>query len=218
MSSQPPIPFTLLLPTILGLISNTVFAVGSLTLTHFPIQIILLPSPEKHALLSAKRSYFLTPLAPKYGPGQRHALPAASTAMLLRTWVYVFLKGARAFPSFAVSAGVCYVFCARAVPGRIMALDSDGGRKALYILAAVLSLAIFPFTQTVLRNTNEKLYEKVEARMAMERVNGAAVEEKEDEEEKREIAGLIAEWGRWNAVRSLLPILAGGLVMTALFW
>jgi Domain of unknown function (DUF1772) len=109
------------------------------------------------------------------------------------------------------------------------AQDRGGGvRKTLYLVAAILSLAIYPFTHLMLGSTNSALYAKVEEKRREERREGEgksrdlpASKRNEDggkEKESGEIAELIAKWGRLNVLRSLLPCAAAGCAVMALCW
>jgi hypothetical protein len=110
-----------------------------------------------------------------------------------------------------------------------MAQDQRVGvRKTLYIVAAILSLAIYPFTHLVLGSTNGALYAKVEGRGREERRDGEgkprdlpASKRNEDEgreKESGEIAELIAKSGRLHVLRSLLPCAAARCAVMALCW
>ena len=71
-----------------------------------------------------------------------------------------------------------------------------GNKAGLYGVAAVMTIAIVPWTLLLMNPTNRSLIEKA----------GAAVELKGDEEE---VQGLLRRWGNLNGIRSLFPLVGG---------
>lgn len=228
----PPIPPYILIATSLGLSLSTTFSIGSLALSYLAIPAILLPPnaplmPPLELVTEAKKRHFRTEPAPKQpldsGIGdedesilesgatsrvlsksnnRKNGSPS-STSYLLRQWFHLFSKGMHTFPPFALGSAACYTFCAVMLPGPLDVRGPMVVKRGLYVLAGMLSAGIMVFTLTALKPVNEALHERVKEVMAIEK------ESREDAEHKRvDTEGLIRQWGRMNALRAILPILA----------
>lgn len=233
MATSAVLPPHVLLATSLGLCLSTTFTIGSLGLSYFAIPAILLPStaplmPPLELVTEAKKRHFRTEKAPKQpldsgvGDEKETILDSgatakvlrgednstgspSSTSYLLRQWFHLFSKGMHTMPPFALSSAVCYAFCATMLPGTLSTSDTMVAKRAFYGLATLLSVGVMVFTLTALKPVNSALHERVKEVVA--KVSHA--DQADDVDDKRaETEMLIRKWGKMNAIRAILPVMA----------
>jgi len=145
----------------------------------------------------------------------------ATSSYLLRQWFHLFSKGMHALPPATMSAALCYAFCAVMVPSSSDATDSSSVavKRTCYALAAAFSAGAMVFTLTALKPINSALHARVEEVVAQEtQVDRDGAKTADVDDKRAETERLIREWGRMNAWRALLPLLAvahavGGLLL-----
>ena len=128
---------------------------------------------------------------------------AASIIMseIKQQWLWLFNKGKVTFPPLAATAALANLYVAYAL---YVGARSDSKLAPWYIVAAVSTLSIGPFTALMMIPTYDSL-----ERLAK---GGAAAAEKDEEkvketdEEDGEFIRLLTKWARWNSVRALLPL------------
>ncbi|KAK5072787.1 hypothetical protein LTR64_000806 [Lithohypha guttulata] len=237
MTTPIPLPPYILLASSIGLCLSTTFTVGSLGFSVFAIPAILLPSnaplmPPLELVTEKSKRQFNTEQAPKQpldsgvGSETESLLDAGATgkvlrrdggetgspsssSYLLRQWFHLFSKGMHNMPPAAIGSAVCYAFCAAMLPG---SLENILVKRGLYVLATTLSAGAMVFTLTALKPINEALHERVKEVVAQEQGSHTA----DVDDKRRETESLIREWGRMNAIRSTLPVMAVLSAMVAL--
>lgn len=144
------------------------------------------------------------------GEGKETGSPS-TTSYLLRQWFHLFSKGMHALPPCTIAGAVCYLFCAVMLPGPLSADFSEitTVKRTCYVLATLLNVGAMVFTLTLLKPVNTALHERVKEVVAQEAdvdENGAKSADVDDK--RAETEQLIREWGRLNAYRAMLPLLA----------
>ena len=230
MATFQPQPRLVTALTALGISLSTAFSVGSLTLTYFALPALLLPDdaplmPPLELVAERRARHFRTEKAPKQpadsGVGDEnesvldHGAVAkiigsenrgSSEGYLLRQWFHVFAKGMHTFPPMAVSGALCYAICFGLLPGRILQTSDKIAllKRGLYATSTFLSAGIMVFTLTIMKPVNSALHGRVKDVIRSEddgNVDRSAQENRETEQ-------LIRQWGKVNAQRSILPVLA----------
>lgn len=214
----------------LGIGLSTAFSIGSLTLTYFAIPALLLPAdaplmPPLELVAERRARHFRTEKAPKQpadsGLGDEDetvldhgavekivggANRPSSEGYLLRQWFHLFAKGMHTFPPLAMSGALCYAVCVALLPGRIFQTNNTPLllKKGLYATSALFSAGIMAFTLTVMKPVNAALHARVKKVVEYED-QGQPMEQRRDTEDTER---LIRKWGKVNAWRSVLPVLA----------
>lgn len=223
-------PTSIVVATSIGIFLSTTFSVGSLAFSYVAIPAILLPedAPLMPPLVlePGAKSDYDTDKAPKQpldsgigdknesiinsgatekslrGQKQGTGSPSSSS-YLLRQWFHLFSKGMHSLPPFALGSAACYAFCGVMLPGPIIMQGPMATKRALYLVATILSAGIMILTQTMLKATNDALHERVKEVVAQEKESRGTPRV----DDKRAVTeGLIREWGRLNAVRAVMPI------------
>jgi len=130
-----------------------------------------------------------------------HDKDNVSSAMMVRQWLYFYEAGKTQNPPLAVAttaslAYLAWTFREEALRNRRVPASPVA---RLYGTAAVLTLAIIPFTLILMAGTNRSLIglaTKVEAAKGV-----AALDDKE-------VVQLLTRWNTYNLVRSSLPLLS----------
>jgi hypothetical protein len=122
------------------------------------------------------------------------------TSTLTRQWKYGFEAGKSQNPPIAAVTAASFSYLAWTVRNAPLGLSNSA---RLYGVAAVMTIAIVPWTLLMMSSTNNRLLAK-----AKETGSGNG---KEDD---REVGELLKRWTTLNGVRSLLPLVGGvvGLV------
>ena len=91
-------------------------------------------------------------------------------------------------------------------------------RRSCFGLAAVLSVCTMVFTLTALKPVNAALHERVKEVVRQEQGKGTkTVGVKGDIDDKRgETEALIREWGKMNAYRAIIPLVAASCAIMGL--
>ncbi|OJJ39475.1 hypothetical protein ASPWEDRAFT_25307 [Aspergillus wentii DTO 134E9] len=129
--------------------------------------------------------------------------PGAPISHITHQWLYIFSRGKQIFPDLAAISSTAHVYLAWA--------DSRESNSVCYALAAAVTMAIVPFTLTVMYPTCRGLENHAT------RDDAAEVEGKEgmvtsDQEvakrarEDQEALVLLRRWSGLNAVRALFPL------------
>ncbi|KAK5057466.1 hypothetical protein LTR84_011466 [Exophiala bonariae] len=222
----------------LGIGLSTAFSIGSLTLTYFAIPALLLPAdaplmPPLELVAERRARHFRTEKAPEQpadsGLGDEDETlldhgavekiisgknRSSSEGYLLRQWFHLFAKGMHTFPPLAVSGALCYGICIVVLPGRILQTKNVSllWKRGLFATSAILSAGIMIFTLTVMKPVNSALHDRVKKVVEYEGQGKSAGSQSDIEDTER----LIRKWGRVNAWRSVLPVLAAAFATAAL--
>lgn len=227
----------ILVATSLGLCLNAAFAVGTWALSNFAIQAILLRSnytlaPPLKLVQQRQRQHKLNATPdPKISlekPAEDDTkrqdeiresenITPSTNAYLLRQWFYIFQKGMYSFPPMALGGCVSYLFCAYALPGPIQnnPVEIITTKRILYVIAALFSISITPFTLTALKPANQALNDWIVKVVAQEEKGEGSVRASEAQD-KKETESLIQRWGTMNGYRGLLPVFAAVFAVAAM--
>jgi len=143
--------------------------------------------------------------------GDKNTGSPSTSSYLLRQWFHLFSKGMHTLPPCTIGSAACYLFCAVMLPGPLSADVSDTMtvKRTCYILATLLSAGAMVFTLTALKPVNSALHERVKEVVSQESSVDEDGAKSADVDDKRgETERLIREWGRLNAYRAVLPLLA----------
>lgn len=145
----------------------------------------------------------------------------SSSSYLLRQWFHLFSKGMHTLPPVTIGSGVLYIFCAIASPGPVLnaSLQTFTTKRIFYLVAALLNVGAMVFTLTALKPVNTALHEMVQEVVNQERRKSISNSNSEDQyvdNKRRETEALIRKWGKMNAVRALLPLMAALSAVVAL--
>lgn len=137
----------------------------------------------------------------------------STSSYLLRQWFHLFSKGMHTLPPCTIGAAVCYLFCAVMLPGPMSSdltrSDTTTLKRTCYAVATLLSAGAMVFTLTALKSVNSALHARVKEVVRQETEvdeNGARTADVDDK--RAETERLIREWGKMNAYRAILPLLA----------
>ncbi|KAJ9654828.1 hypothetical protein H2198_006183 [Neophaeococcomyces mojaviensis] len=145
----------------------------------------------------------------------------SSSSYLLRQWFHLFSKGMHTMPPFTMGSALLYMICAFTLPGPLIPADSWNrilAKRACYIISALLSAGVMVFTLTALKPVNSALHERVKDVVKQEQGDGTAAVgiEGHTDDKRHETEALIRKWGKMNAIRAILPVLAVVSAITAL--
>lgn len=153
------------------------------------------------------------------GEGKDTGSPSTSS-YLLRQWFHLFSKGMHTMPPTTLGSALLYTLCAFTLPGPLLpdSWNELATKRACYFLSALLSAGVMAFTLTALKPVNSALHERVQEIVKQEQGDGtAAVGVKGQTDDKRgETEALIRQWGKMNAIRAILPVMAVVSAITAL--
>jgi hypothetical protein len=230
MASLPTQPRLVTALSVLGISLSTAFSVGSLTLTYFAIPALLLPDdaplmPPLELVAERRARHFRTEKAPKQpadsGVGNENEPlldhgavektvggenRTSSEGYLLRQWFHLFAKGMHTFPPMAVSGALCYIICIALLPGRVFQTNDKTLllKRGLYATSALCSAGIMAFTLTIMKPVNSALHARVKQVVKYED-EGQSIRTNSG---TKDTELLIRKWGKINAWRSVLPVLA----------
>ncbi|KAI9877952.1 MAG: hypothetical protein M1830_002359 [Pleopsidium flavum] len=111
------------------------------------------------------------------------------TSLLLQQWKSIYLRGHIQGPAIATLTGLTYAYVA-------YAKSQQGKDGTGYGIAGLATVAIVPYTLTIMGSVNRRL---MEAAAAGPRTAVGS----------EEVKVLVARWSRLNAVRGLFPLLGG---------
>ncbi len=158
---------------VLGIAFSSMFVGGNWVVTYANVPVLMLPSSTSSADKAQK--------------------PEASPSHLARQWQMTYDIGSKAGPFLAVSSCVSYLYAARELPSAAVT------QKRLFVAAAVLSMAIVPFTFTVMKRTNGELH-----RRALAATQGKEEEAKADAEKDGVESYQTNELLRWWSTLNIL--------------
>jgi hypothetical protein len=117
-----------------------------------------------------------------------------STSTLVSNWVALYNRGARTYP--VLSGGTCLVYLITALRS-----DASSRERLLLPMAAVINLAMVPFTWTVMKRSIDNMFRLREF---------SAAGKLEAAETEANVRMAFTHWGWLNAARALFP-LAGAI-------
>ncbi|KAK5633966.1 hypothetical protein RRF57_009680 [Xylaria bambusicola] len=125
-----------------------------------------------------------------------------NSSVVLSYWAKMYEHGTRLYPSISVTVGLLYFYALLHSKGGSR-LKSSSNRQSwkVYLIAAVATLTMIPWTLLVMMPTNQSLM------AARESVVNSGVAEASWEV----IESLVVDWQRLHFIRSLFP-LAGSLI------
>ncbi|GAB7332790.1 hypothetical protein MBLNU13_g04521t1 [Cladosporium sp. NU13] len=126
---------------------------------------------------------------------------ATDSPQLLRQWSRMYHYGHLIMPSMA--AGTLLLHACSALQ-----LRAVGKPWGIFACAGAVTIAIAPFTWTVMGETNGKLFERFE-RVGASKENAAS--------DLRETKGLVKHWSWLHLMRSLLPLAGTALAVVGTF-
>lgn len=117
----------------------------------------------------------------------------------------------------ALGGFISYLFCAYTLPGPIQdnPIEIIMTKRILYVIAALFSISITPFTLTALKPANQALNDWIVKVVAQEEKSAGSVNASEALD-KRETESLIQRWGTMNGYRGLLPVFAAVFAVAAM--
>lgn len=170
---------------VVGLFCSTTFSSGNLVMIYHALPALLLPY--------AADSTGKAPL----GPPPSH---------LLQQWKLLFDRGHYTFPGNAILAASAFFYAGRQLS------ETFYTQKRLYYIAALLDIAVIPFTLILVVPANVELLKR-------EAWARKGIEEKEPRSgtgpERLETVDLIRWWGRLGAIRAGFPLVAIGVAAAA---
>ncbi|KAI4721819.1 hypothetical protein E4T48_01909 [Aureobasidium sp. EXF-10727] len=119
-----------------------------------------------------------------------------SNAHAVRLWEQTFRRGASQNPPIALGGAISLGFLAWSLRNLRTTTAVGVRHSPLFVLAAVSTIAIVPFTLVFMKNTNNKLLEYA----ARAKKDELSVTETED------VDALLRRWTLLNSVRGLLPL------------
>lgn len=119
-----------------------------------------------------------------------------SNAHAVRLWEQHYQRGASQNPPIALGAAASLGFLAWSLRGLRTATVVGLRPSSLFVIAAVSTMAIVPFTIVFMRPTNNKLL----AHAAKAKKDELSVTETED------VASLLERWTSLNRLRGVLPM------------
>jgi len=174
---------------VLGIAFSSMFVGGNWVITYVNVPVLVLPSSMSSADKAQK--------------------PEASPSHLARQWQMTYDIGSKAGPFLGVSSCASYLYAARELPSAAVI------PKRLFVAAAVLSMAIVPFTFTVMKRTNGELH-----RRALAATQGKEEEAKADAEkegvESYQTNELLRWWSTLNILRASIHVGAIGCGIAAM--
>jgi hypothetical protein len=131
---------------------------------------------------------------------EQNEKPGTTPAHLARQWQKLHQLGQFSLPLTAVGSASAYLFAALSIP------ETMRQQRSLYVIAAVLSVAVAPFTRLVMKSTDDELL--LRANAATE--DNEATEEEGKMGEGYQTGGLMKYWSGLILWRASLP--AAGVV------
>lgn len=125
---------------------------------------------------------------------------ATDSPQLLRQWSRMYHYGHLTMPSMAVGTLLLHACTA-------LQLRALGKPWWIFACAGAATIAIAPFTWTVMGGTNGELFERLERASSKE--NAAA--------DLQEIKGLMKHWSWLHLMRSMLPLAGTALAVVGTF-
>lgn len=127
---------------------------------------------------------------------------ATDSPQLLRQWSRMYHYGHLIMPSLAVDTLLLHACTA-------LQLRALGKPWGVFACAGAVTIAIAPFTWTVMEGTNGKLFERLERAGASSKENAAA--------DLQEVKGLVKHWSWLHLMRSMLPLAGTALAVVGTF-
>lgn len=143
----------------------------------------------------------------------------SDSSYLLRQWFHLFSKGMHSMPPCVLGGGLCYAFAGVMLPGGLAETSRDVLlKRGCFGLATLLSACTMVFTLTALKPVNAALHERVKEVVRQEQGKATkTVGVMGDIDDKRgETEALIREWGKMNAYRAIIPLVAATLAVAGL--
>jgi len=132
----------------LGIGFSAIFVGANLAITYMTIPVLLLPSPS-------------SPLPPRGNAPNEDSptstssrKPASQPSHLAHQWAALYSLGSKGGPVAAILSSACYIYAARNT------LSTASFQKRLFYTAAVLAVAIVPFTFGIMKRTNDELHRR----------------------------------------------------------
>lgn len=127
---------------------------------------------------------------------------ATDSPQLLRQWSRMYHYGHLIMPSLAVGTLLLHACTA-------LQLRALGKAWGVFACAGAVTIAIAPFTWTVMEGTNGELFERLERAGASSKENAAA--------DLQEVKGLVKHWSWLHLMRSMLPLAGTALAVVGTF-
>ncbi|PGG96508.1 hypothetical protein AJ80_09814 [Polytolypa hystricis UAMH7299] len=148
--------------------------------------------------------------------------PGTPIGHIATQWRHAYHLGRSTAPFIALASSAAYTYLAYAFREGTGVLHTEATAQAsnLYLVAALLSLGIVPFTLAVMKPTNDKLMERAAATDAGKEGKGKGVkgEELVASREDAEVRGWLEKWCCLNCARACFPIAATLLAVSATFY
>ncbi len=192
MASLPP-TFLIATSTSLALTGSFIGVAWGLTYIALPGLLVSAPKPNAQ---NAKPSSSLQPLT-----GSDH---------LARQYERIYDIGAAVGPVVAVLSASSFIYASRLLPA------NAGVARSLFIAAAVLNVAVAPFTLTVMAKTNNELHRRSREAGAGRDESLGRKDAKAGSVESYKTPELMEWWGFLNALRGWIQVGAFACATTAL--
>ena len=192
MASIPP-RFLLATSTSLALTGSFVGVSWGLTYIALPALLVSAPKPSAP---NAKPSSSLQPLT--------------TSDHLARQYQRIFDVGAAVGPVVGALSAASFIYASRMLPANATV------PKSLFIAAAVLNVAVAPFTAIAMRRTNNELQRRSREASAGKDESLSRKDAKAGTVESYKTPELIEWWGVLNAMRGWIQIAAFACATTAL--
>ena len=136
---------------IAGITFSAIFFGGNLGLSFIAVPTLLLSATPSNLPAQANGANRVSPTST---PSER---PATKLPHLARQWQYMYNIGKGAGPFFALLASGSWLYAALKLPA------GSNPQQRLFVIAAVLSVAVIPFTLGVMKWTNDELMLRADA-------------------------------------------------------
>lgn len=184
---------TMVLASLIGLSSCTIFYAMNSTLNHITgPALILHPPPTTN---TANNLYIVS----------TENMPASAASHLCRQWREVLAKGGKVGVASAAVSGISLSYAAYLCPSASM-------QRRLHVTAAALAVAVVPFTFWKMISINQQIEQR--ANTADEAIKTGNL--KEGSTEKQEFINLLKRWTVYSRIRASMTIVAAGCVIGAL--
>lgn len=169
----------------LGIGISAIFLGANLAITYITVPVLLLPSPSSLLPPPANAPNDDSPTSAS------SKSPATKPSHLARQWGALYSLGSKGGPVAAILSFACYIYAARQSSNK-----ADVQRRLLYT-AAALSVAIVPFTFSVMKRTNGELHRREHAANQGEEAD-AKTDAQKDAVEGYQTPELIRWWSILN--------------------
>ncbi|OJJ47678.1 hypothetical protein ASPZODRAFT_131230 [Penicilliopsis zonata CBS 506.65] len=173
-----------------GIIGSALASGGIFSFSFFTVPALVLPARNPE-----------TPLTPLTEP-----TPGSSLPHITHQWLACYNMGKSTLPFLAGTSAAAYAYLAWALR------DQSDFASGSYLIAAVASAGIIPYTLLVMGRTNARL----EAHATRDDPGHIRVEEKQAllgrrEAEDREVPALLVKWSALNATRAIFPLIGAAV-------